>query len=67
MELIVIACLLSAPDDCRAHRLRLSLEGGNVAHCIYRSPPRVAQWQAMHQNWKVRSWHCALLSKDEII
>ncbi|MEL7139730.1 MAG: hypothetical protein AAFW01_04135 [Pseudomonadota bacterium] len=67
MELILVACLLSAPETCKEHRLRLTLTGGDAAQCMYSSPPRVARWQVMHQNWKVQRWYCAVISDDEII
>ncbi|MEL7173620.1 MAG: hypothetical protein AAFU72_08210 [Pseudomonadota bacterium] len=67
MELIVIACLLSAPETCKEHRLRLTLEGGDAGQCMYSSPPRVARWQVMNRNWKVERWYCAMVSDDEII
>ncbi|MEO0820426.1 MAG: hypothetical protein AAF074_08370 [Pseudomonadota bacterium] len=67
MELILIACLLSDPQQCREHRLRLTIEGGDAGQCMYSSPPRVARWQVMHRDWKVVRWYCALLSDDEII
>lgn len=65
MELIVIACLLSDPQVCKDHRLRLTLTGGDAGQCMYSSPPRIARWQSMHRKWKVKSWHCALVGKDE--
>ena len=34
MELIVVACLLSMPGECREHRLRLTLEGLDAAQCM---------------------------------
>lgn len=67
MELIIIACLLNAPSDCREHRLRLTLEGGDAGQCMYSSPPRVARWQTMNRKWKIDRWYCALLSDDELI
>ncbi len=66
MELIVIACLLSAPDECRPHRLRLTLDGMDPAQCLYSSYPRIARWQVMHRKWKVKSWHCALVDEKRV-
>lgn len=67
MELIIVACLMGAPQDCREHRLRLTLDGGDAAQCLYSSPPRVARWATMHRNWKVDRWFCAIVSDDEVI
>ena len=67
MELIVVACLIANPGECREHRLRLTLEGGDPAQCMYASPPKIARWQAMHRDWDVKRWYCAMLSDDELI
>lgn len=64
VELIVVACLLSAPGTCAEHRLHLDLEGMEPAQCLYSSPPRIAQWQELHRKWKVRSWKCAVIPTD---
>jgi hypothetical protein len=66
LELIVTACLVSAPDNCAEHRLRQSLEGGDPGQCMYSSPPQIALWQTMNPKWTVKSWRCALISDDEL-
>ena len=67
MELIVVACLLSAPEECRTHHLRLTLRGGDPALCVRSSPARIARWQSLHRKWRVKSWSCALVGEDERI
>ncbi|MEL6264473.1 MAG: hypothetical protein AAFR52_02325 [Pseudomonadota bacterium] len=67
MELIIVACLLGEPANCREHRLRLTIEGGDAAQCMFASPPRVARWASLHRDWKIDRWYCALLSDDELI
>lgn len=66
MELIVVACLVGAPDDCTEHRLRLTLNGMDAGQCMYSSVPRIARWQVMHRKWKVKSWHCALVDEKRV-
>jgi len=65
LEIIIVACLASAPDDCREHRMRLGLQGGDAAQCAYGSPPRVSSWALAHPGWTIKSWRCAVLSEDE--
>ncbi len=65
MVLVVIACLLSAPEDCRDHRLQLTISGRDAGQCMYSSPPRIARWQVMHPKWRVKSWRCVLLGEEE--
>lgn len=67
MELILIACLMSAPDHCETHRLRLTIDGVSPVRCMYASPPRVARWQALHRKWRVKSWSCAVAGAYERI
>ena len=64
VELIVVACLLASPDECREHRLRLTLDGMDPGQCMYSSPPRIALWQEMHKAWKVKSWKCSVILND---
>ncbi len=67
MELILVACLLAAPDQCREHHVRLTIQGGDPGQCMYASPPQIAHWQQLHVKWKVRSWRCAMVGDDELI
>jgi hypothetical protein len=67
MDLIVVACLLAAPAECKEHRVRLTLQGGDPGQCMYVSPPQIAKWQLDHPVWRVKSWRCAVVSKDEMI
>jgi len=61
VELIVVACMLGAPNDCAEHRLRLTVGGMDPGQCMYKSVTRVAQWQLLHPKLKVKSWKCALI------
>ncbi|PKP65749.1 MAG: hypothetical protein CVT86_03150 [Alphaproteobacteria bacterium HGW-Alphaproteobacteria-8] len=67
LELIVVACLLSAPDTCESHRVRLTVQGGDPQLCVYASVREVAYWQQLHGKWRVKSWRCAMTSDDEVI
>ncbi len=61
MDLIVIACLLAAPAECKEHRLRISFQGGDPGQCMYGSPPRVAEWATLNPAWRVKSWRCGVV------
>jgi hypothetical protein len=67
IEIVIVACLAAAPEECREHRLRLTISGGDAAQCLYSSPPRIARWQIMHPAWKLKSWRCAVVSEDEAV
>ena len=66
LELIVLACLAAAPDECREHRLRLTYRGGDPGQCMYKSPTRIAQWQMLNPAWEVKSWRCGVVDDDEM-
>jgi hypothetical protein len=66
MELIVVACLLNAPERCEEHRMRLDMFGLDAAQCVYSSPIRVARWSVEHPGWKVTGWRCVKPSDDEM-
>jgi hypothetical protein len=67
VELIVVACLIAAPQECREHRVRLAMQDGEAAHCVRASPPRLAQWSETHPAWRVKSWRCATAADGETI
>lgn len=64
IELIIVACLVSAPETCAEHRLSLTLGGMHPGQCLYASPPQIARWQEAHRNWRVASWKCAVVLPD---
>lgn len=67
LELIVSACLLASPAECRDHRVRLTVQGGDPQLCVYASVREVALWQQLNPKWSLRSWRCAMTSPDEVI
>lgn len=67
LELIVTACLLATPGQCKDHRVRLTVQGGDPQLCVYASVREIAHWQQLNVKWKVKSWRCAMTSEDEVI
>lgn len=65
LQLIVTACLLSAPGECQDHYLTLPVRGMHPGQCMYSSVPKVSAWQVLHRNWIVQSWRCQILLDDE--
>jgi hypothetical protein len=58
MDLLVVACLLAAPEDCREHRVRVSIERGDPMFCVMNAAPFITEWAAAHPNWRLKSWRC---------
>lgn len=67
LELIVYACLLAAPAECKDHRVRLTVQGGDASLCVYASVREVAHWQQLNPKWRLKQWRCAMTSPDEVI
>lgn len=57
MDLILIACLLSAPADCREDRIALSEDAPPLV-CILRAQVFLAEWRAAHPKYRVERWRC---------
>ena len=58
IELVVTACLLTAPTECRDHRLMIAPEGMTQSQCYSMSIPQLAQWKSTHERWRIKSWRC---------
>ncbi len=67
LEMIVTACLLAAPAECKDHRVRITMQGGDPQLCVYYSVREIALWQQMNRKWEVKSWRCGFTSPDEVI
>lgn len=65
LQLIVTACLLSAPGECQDHYLTLETRGMNPSQCLYSSVPKISHWQVLHPNWVVSKWRCALIDLEK--
>jgi hypothetical protein len=67
LEMIVYACLVASPMECRDHRVRLTIQGGDPQLCVYYSVREIALWQQLHPAWRVKTWKCAFSTEDEVI
>jgi hypothetical protein len=59
IDLVVLVCLLSAPDDCLERRLPAP-HGTGIVGCMTGSAPMLAQLVAADPSWKVVRWRCEM-------
>ncbi len=57
IELIFIACLSTAPGQCRERSLLYADISARV--CVMRAQPELARWAEAHPRWRVARWRCA--------
>ncbi|MDX2265928.1 MAG: hypothetical protein NW215_13285 [Hyphomicrobiales bacterium] len=58
MEIIVLACLVADPSQCKDQRLPDLVDTDNPFRCSFLSMPYVAQWQGENPKWIVKKWRC---------
>ncbi len=63
IELIFVACLATAPEDCRERSLVFS----NITpmQCLMAAQPELAKWSVAHPNMDIRSWRCKAVNFAE--
>ena len=60
MELVLLVCLISAPQQCREEVLGMGEEPVRQLACMRRAVPIIAQWSGTHPKWRVARWRCTL-------
>jgi hypothetical protein len=56
IELIFVACLVSAPEQCENKALQFT--DITPMACMMGAQPQLAQWANQHPKWRVASWKC---------
>jgi hypothetical protein len=57
MTIILSACLIADPRQCKDFRLPLDGEMTTTS-CAMNAPPFFAQWSEEHPAWRVMRWKC---------
>jgi hypothetical protein len=58
LAIVVSACLVANPTECRDFALPLAVEKVDVLRCAMVAPTYFAQWASEHPEWQVKSWTC---------
>lgn len=53
---IVVACLLDHPTQCREDRMQFVEDGGCYAPNIQAGP--IHEWTQSHPRWSLQTWEC---------
>ncbi|SFD63272.1 hypothetical protein [Roseivivax sediminis] len=56
IELVFIACLASAPDECRERSLMFT--DVTPRQCLMGAQPELARWVGAHPGYRIASWAC---------
>lgn len=63
IELLFVACLASAPTDCRERSLVFADVTPN--ECLMGAQPELAKWINQHPGHMIKSWRCQVVSFAE--
>lgn len=58
VDLILLACTILAPSNCREYHVLFQFEG-SLRSCMMQAPPYLAQWAGNHPGYRVMRWRCA--------
>lgn len=63
IELVFVACLVSAPEDCQERGLLFT--DVSPMQCLMGAQPELAKWVESHPNQQIKSWRCRTVSFAE--
>ncbi|SFU19652.1 hypothetical protein [Sedimentitalea nanhaiensis] len=63
IELVFVACIVSAKQDCREHSL-VYLDITPMV-CLMAAQPELAKWVQTHPAHRIKSWKCRGLENAE--
>jgi len=56
VELLFIACLAGAPDECSERSMLFA--DITPQHCLMGAQPELAKWVNQHPTYQIKSWKC---------
>lgn len=65
MTIILSACLIADPSQCKNFRLPISGDMDSL-RCAMSAPPHFAKWMEEHPAWRVMRWKCVPASENDI-
>jgi hypothetical protein len=58
IELVLVVCLMTRPDECSVERPPFVAPFTNVVACSRSGHMHAVQWELSHPRWSVRRWRC---------
>ncbi len=59
IELVVAACLINQPSDCRDVHLTFDAEHVSLHQCMMYGQVELAKWASEHPGYVIKRWRCA--------
>ncbi len=59
IQLILIACAMHSPHNCKQEKLTFHQPGLTVHACIMKGHFELAKWSNGHPGWEVKRYRCA--------
>jgi hypothetical protein len=56
-EVIILACLISAPEQCEDVILKVDARGG-AENCQWVGQLTVVEWAGQHPEYQIKGWKC---------
>lgn len=63
IELLFVACLATAPEEC--HERSLVFTDATPMQCLMAAQPELAKWSMARPNMEIRRWRCQVVSFTE--
>jgi hypothetical protein len=64
IEILIVACLQRAPDECRDFSIISAEQGGSILSCMMQSQIELVKWKEMHPQWDIARWSCTSRRED---
>jgi hypothetical protein len=62
--LIISACLMNTPNECKEFEVPMPDEMNNPAACVVQSVPVVAKWVQENPKWQFKRWKCKPIKQN---
>jgi len=59
MELILLVCLLTSPNNCKTVHLPITIENGQPMMCMMQSQAIMTKWVNENPKYMVKSFKCS--------
>ena len=66
MNLVLLVCLISSPQDCREEQVAVSYELTDPRACMMGAVPVIAEWTDRNPDLHVTRWKCSGASASQI-
>jgi hypothetical protein len=58
LELVIAACLIDAPSQCRDVYLNFEADNATPMQCAFYGQIEMAKWLGEHPRYRITKWRC---------